>query len=152
VLAIACLTIAPAVLGAQRSAPASPEPACAPTQAARRPVLVWGHEAGTLRPASITLWADGSMRDAAHARTPANRAIADSIRVIASDVRRSALWATVAPPVTRPTRNPDVAREYIEVSLSCGRRRWLYPADEAPAAFDALSRRLDALVRLALAG
>jgi len=55
----------------------------------------------------------------------------------------------IAPPITQPTRNPDVAREYIDVWLSCGHRRWLYPADEAPAAFDALWRRLDSLGALA---
>jgi len=149
VLAIACLTLAPAVAGAQGSPPASARLACTPRQPGHGPVFVRGNEAGTLRPSTIAFWADGSMRATAHARTAANRAIADSVRMIAGDVRRSPLWTTVAPPITRPTRNPDIAREYVEVSLSCGRRRWLYPADAMPAVFDALSRRLDALAGLA---
>jgi hypothetical protein len=147
--AIACLTLAPVVVGAQRSAPATPAASCAPRQTGSGPAFVRGNQGGTLRPHAVRLWADGSVRTGAHARTTANQAIADSVRAIATDVRHSALWGTIAPPITRPTRNPDVAREYIEVSLTCGHRRWLYPADETPAAFDALSRRLDALARLA---
>ena len=75
--------------------------------------------------------------------------LADSVRALARDAHRSAFWTTAGPPITRPTRNPDVARAYIDASLSCGHHRSLYPADEEPPPFRALLRRLNAIARLA---
>jgi hypothetical protein len=121
---------------------------CAPLASSRGPTFVWGNEAGTLRPRRLRLWADGSLDDT-HARTRGRAEIADSVRALATEARRSAFWTTVSPPITHPTHNPDLAREYVAVALTCGHRRSLYPVDAEPPAFSALLRRLNAIARLA---
>ena len=55
------------------------------------------------------------------------------------------------PRITRPTRNPDMARRYLEVHLRCGTKRSLYPADAEPVAFHELLTRLSAVAELAVA-
>lgn len=124
---------------------------CAPIPSSEGPTFVWGNEAGTLRPRRLRLWADGSLEDAG-VRTRRRAEIADSVRALATEARRSAFWTTVSPPITHPTHNPDLAREYIAVALTCGHRRSLYPVDAEPATFSALVRRLNAIARLAEAG
>jgi hypothetical protein len=144
-LAFLACAIAGGSAGAQESGRAAPCTA----RVSNGPTFVFGNEAGTLHPRTIKLWADGSMRVGASARTAPDSILADSVRTLARDAHRSAFWTTVAPPITRPTRNPDVTREYIDALLSCGHRHSLYPADEEPVAFRELLRRLHAIAGLA---
>ncbi|MFL5563427.1 MAG: hypothetical protein ACJ79K_18325 [Gemmatimonadaceae bacterium] len=122
---------------------------CAPRAASRGAAFAWGNEGGTLKRRANRLWADGSIQPAGGARTAPNGALADSARVLAAEARRSPFWTTKSPPITRPTRNPDLAREYVEVHLRCGSHRALYMADAEPPAFAALVRRLNAIIGLA---
>lgn len=122
---------------------------CGPRMTARGPAFVFGNEAGNLQRSATKLWANGSVQLRGGARTAPNAAIADSVKLLASATRHSSFWTTVAPRITRPTRNPDMAREYVEAHLRCGTKRSLYPADAEPAAFRELFARLVAVAELA---
>lgn len=124
---------------------------CAPRAATRGPTFVFGNDGGNLRRSAVRLWADGSARVGAGPRSAPDAAIADSVRALALLARESAFWTTVSPRITRPTRNPDMTREYVEVHLRCGSKRSLYPADAEPAAFHELFVRLSAVAKLAAA-
>lgn len=151
IVAAATVGAPPRVAQAQatRRAHATAAKDCAAGAASHGATFVWGNEAGTLKHRMNRLWADGSMQLSGGERTMPNGALADSVRSLAADARRSAFWTTTSPPIVRPTRNPDMAREYVEVHLRCGNRRSLYPADAEPPAFAALVRRLDAIAGLA---
>jgi hypothetical protein len=110
---------------------------------------VFGNAGGNLQRNATKLWANGSVQLRGGARTAPNAAIADSVRALADAARHSSFWVTVAPRITRPTRNPDMAREYVEAHLRCGTKRSLYPADAEPAAFHELFTRLTAVAELA---
>ena len=137
---------APALLRAQGATPAS---GCAPRASASGPAFVIGNEAGNLRRSSAKFWTDGSVQLAGAPRSAPDAAVADSVASLARFARRSTFWSSAAPPITRPTRNPDMARHYIEAHLRCGAKRLLYPADAEPGDFHALFTRLTALARLA---
>lgn len=145
-LAFAACAIATGSAGAQAVGRAA---SCTARLASHGPTFVFGNEAGTLHPRTIRLWVDGSMQDGNRARTRGSPAVADSVRSLARDARRSEFWSMQSPAITRPTRNPDIAREYIDASLTCGRHHLLYPADEEPAAFSQLLLRLEAVAGLA---
>jgi len=145
VVLCASLPVLAGAQGAPRPAPRG----CPPRRAASGPAFVFGNEGGNLRRTATKLWADGSIRSAAQQRTAADAAIADSVAVLARFARASSFWTTLAPKITRPTRNPDVAREYVEAHLQCGSRRSLYPADAEPPAFHELITRLNAVADLA---
>jgi hypothetical protein len=48
---------------------------------------------------------------------------------------------------TRPTRNPDAARQYIEIHSACGAKHVEYVSGEGAPVFRELYTRLDALTR-----
>jgi len=145
VASAALLATAARAQGVRRPAATS----CPPRAAVHGAAFVFGNDGGNLRPSATRLWADGSVRGHGGSRTAPNAMIADSVRELARFARRSAFWTTAAPPITRPTRNPDMAREYIEAHLQCGAKRSLYPADAEPAPFRELHRRLATIAKLA---
>ena len=124
---------------------------CAPRAAGRGPVFIFGTEGGNLRRSATKLWIDGSVKPEAGGRTAGDAALADSVSALARFARQSSFWTTIAPRITRPTRNPDMARHYVEVHLRCGVKRSLYPADAEPTEFRELFSRLSALARSAAA-
>ena len=123
--------------------------ACTPRPSAKGPTFVAGNEAGNLQQSSMKFWADGSVQLSGARRSAPDGAIADSVALLAAFARHSRFWSSIAPPITRPTGNPDMARHYVEARLRCGARRSLYPADAEPADFHALFTRLTALAKLA---
>ena len=108
-----------------------------------------GNEGGNLKRSASRLWSDGSVQLAGGRRTAPDAAIADSVVALARFARQSSFWTTTAPRITRPTRNPDMARHYLEAHLQCGTKRSLYPADAEPASFHELLTRLTAVAGLA---
>ena len=122
---------------------------CAPRGTTHGPAFVFGNEGGNLKRSATKLWADGSMQLGASPRTAPDAALADSVAALARLARQSSFWTTTAPKITRPTRNPDMARRYVEAHLQCGTKRSLYPADAEPAAFQELMTRLTAVAELA---
>jgi hypothetical protein len=136
---------APLAVYAQPAHPA----ACPPRPTANGPAFIAGNEAGNLKHSSMKLWADGSVQVRGGPRSAPDTAIADSVATLAAFARGSAFWARIAAPIARPTRNPDMARHYVEAHLRCGTKRSLYPADAEPADFHTLFSRLAALARLA---
>ena len=124
---------------------------CAPRATPRGPAFVFGNEGGNLKRSASKLWANGSVQLAGGRRTAPDAAIADSVVALARFARQSSFWTTTAPRITRPTRNPDMARHYLEVHLRCGTKRSLFPADAEPAAFHELLTRLTAVAQLAAA-
>lgn len=109
---------------------------CRPLPAARGATFSFGNEAGNLRPARTDVYADGSVSTGAPRLTPA--LVAD----LARQARSGGFWALHPAPITRPPRNPDAARRFVIVRLTCGTHRAEYAGD-APAAFAALFSRLD---------
>ena len=141
----ACLPALAAAQGARRP----PTKSCAPRAAAHGPAFVFGNEGGNMKRSATKLWADGSVQVVPGRRTAPDPAIADSVAALARFARQSAFWTTTAPRITRPTRNPDMARHYLEAHLQCGTKRSLYPADAEPAPFHELITRLTAVAGLA---
>ena len=121
---------------------------CAPRGTAHGPVFVFGNEGGNLKRSATKLWADGSVQVLPGRQSAPDPAIADSVAALARFARQSSFWRTNAPRITRPTRNPDMAREYVEAHLQCGTKRSLYPADAEPAAFHELITRLATVAAL----
>jgi hypothetical protein len=112
---------------AQGRAPAN---ACDPTTSTS---LAFGHTGGTLRPSSVRIAPNGSM-----SRMP-DSTPAGSITPAAVSALARLAWAKefVALPEapTRPTRNPDVTRDFIEVTSACGRKHVEYPSGEGARIF-----------------
>jgi hypothetical protein len=149
-LTIAVCSALPALAsaqGARRPAVKS----CAPRATAHEPAFVFGNEGGNLKRVATKLWADGSAQLPGGRRTAPDPAIADSVAALARFARQSSFWTTIAPKITRPTRNPDMARHYVDAHLQCGTKRSLYPADTEPAPFHELFTRLAAVADLAAA-
>jgi hypothetical protein len=48
---------------------------------------------------------------------------------------------------TRPTRNPDAARQYIELHSACGAKHVEYASGEGAPEFRELYTKLDALIQ-----
>lgn len=150
VVAATAVTLPAALAPAQGARPIAAT-SCAPRAAAHGPVFIFGNEGGNLQRSATKLWADGSIQIVPARRTGADAALADSVRALARLARQSSFWTTTPPRITRPTRNPDVAREYLAVHLTCGVKRSLYPADAEPAPFHALLARLASIARNAAA-
>ena len=145
IILCACLPVLAAAQGARQPAANN----CPPRRTARGPVFVFGNEGGNMKRSASKLWANGSVQVVPGRRTAPDAAIADSVAALSRFARQSAFWTTTAPRITRPTRNPDMARHYLEAHLQCGTKRSLYPADAEPAAFHELITRLTAVAGLA---
>lgn len=118
-------------------------PACAPRAAARGPTFVFGREGGNIRPSQTALYADGRV-----ARGDAVDSIAsvspDAVAGLARLARVGGFWTLVVPAIRRPTRNPDAARQYVEVHLTCRSHR-VEAAGELPTAMRQLVALLEAV-------
>ena len=122
---------------------------CAPIAAEQGATIAFGREGGNLRPASFTITADGRItqsagagtRDSIPAATPA------AVAALARVARTGRFWMLAPRAIRRPARNPDAAREFIEVTLACGSHRVEYVAGTAPAVFSELLALLEAVVR-----
>ena len=130
------LAVAVVVPSRRHAARSTQQPSCRPLPAARGATFSFGNEAGNLRPARTDVYADGRVSTGARRLTPA------VVAELARQARSGGFWALHPAPITRPPRNPDAARRFIVVRLTCGTRRTEYAGD-APPAFAALFARLD---------
>ena len=150
-LSLALFLVMPCALSAQAHNGAGTTPApsvCLPVPASRGPAITFGHEGGNLRPRTFTVTADGTIRSGgATAASDSMAAIAPAaVRALARLARGGGFWTVPSPRIVRPPANPDAAREFIEVKLTCGSHRAEYVADGAPAAFADLFALLSVLV------
>jgi len=118
--------------------------ACTPVPAARGATFAFGTEGGNLRPRRVEIFADGRVT-AEDAGPTTQRLTPNAVAALARQARAGGFWALRAPAITRPPRNPDVARRFIVADLTCGTHRAEYAGD-APAAFTRLLARLDSAV------
>ena len=107
--------------------------------------IEFGHTGGNLRPTSLRLASNGSIL-----RMPDSTATGAIPSAAVSALARLA-WMEefVALPEapTRPTRNPDATREFIEVRSACGRKHVEYPSGEGARVFRELYDLLASVTR-----
>ena len=139
VLCAACCAL---TLGSAPAARAQ-HAACAPIAASRGAAFAFGSEGGNLRPGRVEIFADGRVTTDDTSHTP--RLTPTVVAQLARQARTGGFWSLHAPPITRPPHNPDAARHFVLVRLTCGTRRAEYAGD-APAAFTRLLARLDSVV------
>jgi hypothetical protein len=146
--AVVVLSMAQAGAEGQRATPATAGAGrCAPIAAARGAANTFGHEGGSLRPRTIANAADGRVRAGGDSASDSLTAIAPAaVAALARLARTGGFWTLRPPPVRRPPRNPDAARRYIAVALTCGTHRVEYVmGDPVPAAFTEFEALLGAL-------
>ena len=107
----------------------------------------FGRIGGNIRGGSTKIGADGSVtRLAAEAWTPVGVTLpADAVHGLAKLAWTNG-FASLPTAPARPTRNPDAARDYIDVRSACGSKHVEVANGEGPAAF----RELLALLTLAV--
>jgi hypothetical protein len=107
--------------------------------------FAFGKTGGTLVPDTMYVAADGTVRGSPRVPADANRVVRvprDSMLALAHTAWERAFIALPAAPV-RPTRNPDAARSFINVSSACGRHKRVEAVpEEAPLVFRELLSRL----------
>ena len=112
--------------------------------------ISFGRTGGNIRPSGVRILANGAVRDLGDTGDPP-RAMS---RVRVADLRRVARRAWTGPFVrlptapTRPTPNPDAARDFIELRSACGRKHVEYQAGSGAPEFRRLLAELDSLTRL----
>ncbi|HET9012922.1 MAG TPA: hypothetical protein VFN38_13945 [Gemmatimonadaceae bacterium] len=113
--------------------------------------ISFGHTGGTLRPSGVRILASGAVRDLGDTSDPP-RAMH---KVPVAELRRLARRAWTGPFVrlptapTRPTPNPDAARDFIELHSPCGGTRHVeYQGGTGAPEFRRLLAELEALTRV----
>ena len=108
----------------------------------------FGRTGGSIRPASIHIVADGTVM-AARGDTAAPmtrlRTIPEAVVTGLARLAWTGGFSTLRPAPTRPTRNPDASRAFIDVRSACGRHRVEYAMGEEAQRF----RELYALLEMA---
>lgn len=116
--------------------------ACDPTTSTS---IEFGHTGGNLRPTGSHIASNGIIT-----RLPDGTAAGAIPRAAVSALARLA-WSKefVALPEapTRPTRNPDVTRDFIEVTSGCGQKHVEYPSGQGAPVFRQLYALLSAVTR-----
>ncbi|HET7187849.1 MAG TPA: hypothetical protein VFI52_06830 [Gemmatimonadaceae bacterium] len=109
-----------------------------------------GRTGGNIRPSGMRIMANGVVRDIGDTSEPP-RAVT---RVPVAELRRIARRAWTGPFVrlptapTRPTPNPDAARDFIELRSKCGSKHVEYQGGTGAPEFQRLLARLDSLTRV----
>lgn len=132
------------------SEPIAPQlPRCAPVPVERGATITFGREGGNIRPRSFSIYADGLITAASGdaSRDSIAEISTAAVAALARLARIGGFWKLLPPVIRRPTRNPDAAREFVEVALSCGRKRAEYASGAAPAAFSEYLALLAAVAR-----
>ena len=119
---------------------------CAPRAATRGPAFVFGREGGNIRPAASAIYADGRVTRGDSTDSTATVS-PDAVAGLARLARLGGFWTLRVPATRRPPRNPDVARRYVEVHLTCGSHR-VETAGDVPTAMRQLLALLEALAPL----
>jgi hypothetical protein len=126
----------------------APVPACTPIPAAQGAAITFGHEGGSLRPRTVTIAADGRVRAGSDTASDSLTTIPPAaVAALARLARSGGFWTLRPPSVRRPPRNPDAARTFIAVALTCGARRAEYVMGEPiPALFVELEALLTTVI------
>lgn len=137
IVAIFLPTMVAAQSGAARGLEAPQGLHCRPIPVVGGATVKFGRAGGNILPRSLEVYANGGITVAAgdSMRDSVATIPADAVAALARLARTGGFWALRAPAVRRPIRNPDFAREYIEVTLTCGRKRAEYVAGAEPAVF-----------------
>lgn len=109
--------------------------------------IAFGHTGGTLKPSGLRIAANGMVKPIGSGAGVPHRAGS----VARNAVRRMARlgwsgpFASLPTAPTRPTRNPDAARQFIELRSACGSKHVEYADGEGAPAFRDLYARLQTL-------
>jgi hypothetical protein len=99
--------------------------------------IAFGRTGGNIMPSGLIVATNGAVRALADSASggPGVRTMptANLRRLAARAWRGPFVRLPTAP--TRPTHNPDVARDFVELRSACGRKHVEVPADSEPAAF-----------------
>lgn len=112
--------------------------------------ISFGRTGGNIRPSGVRILANGVVRDIGDTSEPP-RAVA---KVPVAELRRIARRAWTGPFVrlptapTRPTPNPDAARDFIELRSKCGTKHVEYQGGTGAPEFQRLLATLDSLTRV----
>ena len=107
---------------------------------------MFGREGGNIRPATTSLYADGRVERGGLTDSAATVA-PDAVAGLARLARVGGFWTLHVPATRRPPRNPDVARQFVEVHLTCGSHR-VETAGDVPASMRQLLALLVAVAPL----
>jgi hypothetical protein len=109
--------------------------------------ITFGYTGGTLKPSGLRIAADGTVKPIG-----SGAGMTHNVESVPHDaVRRMARLGWSGPFVslptapTRPTRNPDAARQFIELHSACGTKHVEYADGEGAPVFRDLYARLQAL-------
>ena len=148
------LTLRMALLAAASLAAAAPGHAQRPRRARCDRVastsISFGRTGGNLRPSGVRILSNGIVRDIGDTSEPPQAVH----KVPVAQLRRIARRAWTGPFVrlptapTRPTPNPDAARDFIELHSACGSKHVEYQGDTGAPEFRRLLAALDSLTRV----
>lgn len=142
-----------AVLAAGIGAPLAAQGAPIPAESGA--TITFGREGGSIRPRSFAIAADGRIRagNAAPAApaAPAPDSVATippgAVEALVRLARTGGFWDLRSRTIRRPPANPDAAREFISVSLTCGTHRAEFVSGGAPPVFAEFFALLATLAR-----
>jgi hypothetical protein len=106
--------------------------------------ITFGRTGGNLRGSTTRIATDGTVTRDGEPATPPRPLSRDVVSGLAR-LAWSGGFATLRAAPTRPTRNPDESRDYIEVKSACGTKHVETVREQAPAAFRELLAMLEAL-------
>jgi hypothetical protein len=140
---VGTLMIATSPAGAQRSSRAKRAPRC---DTIATTSIAFGRTAGNIMPTGLRITPSGAVRAMSDSGNvgPAARTIPTAeLRRLATRAWRGP-FARLPTAPTRPTPNPDMARDFVELRSACGRKHVEMPANQEPAAFRKLFTQLQA--------
>jgi hypothetical protein len=106
--------------------------------------IVFGRTGGNMRGSATRIATDGTVTRDAKPSTAARSLSTDVVSGLAR-LGWSGGFATLRSAPTHPTRNPDEARDYIDLKSACGTKHVETVRESAPAAFRELLALLEAL-------
>ena len=145
-LATAAILFVPVGAPAQHHAGAAPRTRCDPVASTS---FSFGLTGGNLKPTGWRIAATGAVSPLGESTGDSARRDTVSTRALRDIARRAWTGGFMRLPTapTRPTRNPDAARQYIELHSACGVKHVEYASGEGAPVFRELYTRLDALTR-----
>jgi hypothetical protein len=133
-----------AVVGQGASAPSPRTRACDRVATTE---ITFGRAGGSIRPAGLRVGVDGTVTrtgDSVSGSPPVGTLSPETVRGLARLAWTNGFAALPTAP-TRPTRNPDAARDFIELRSPCGRKHVEYATGEGAPVFRELYALLTAL-------
>ena len=111
--------------------------------------ITFGRTGGSIKPAALRVNVDGSLSQRVDGGdfTPSGRRLTRDAVAGLARLAWSGGFTTLPTAPTKPTRNPDAARDVIEIQSACGRKHVEYAAGEGAPAFRELLALLQAVTR-----